>query len=90
VWNFDARPAAPVSTSLRQGARLFTNLAVDVNVKVQPGSALIAIEEIVKSLVARVGGMLNTNGAGSLGHSSPDAAALSPSTGAGSGASGSW
>jgi hypothetical protein len=63
--------------------------AVDVNVKVEAGSSLIAIEESVKSLIARVGGMLNTNGPGSLGHSSPDAAAPAPNPSTG-GASGAW
>jgi hypothetical protein len=59
---------------------------VNVNVKVEAGSSLIAIEESVKSLVAKISGMLHTNGPGSVGKSSPDASP-GPSTG---GASGAW
>jgi hypothetical protein len=52
---------------------------------VEAGSELIAIKESVKSLVAKVSGMLSTNGPGSAGHSSPDAAAPRPSSGASTG-----
>lgn len=57
---------------------------IGVTVKVEAGSSLIAIEESVKSLVARVSAMLHVNGPGSAGLSSTDAAAPArPSPGAG-------
>jgi hypothetical protein len=43
--------------------------------EVTAGSALIAIVESVKTLTTKLQGTLNANGPGSLGHSSPDAAA---------------
>ena len=59
---------------------------VKVNVTVEAGSSLLAIEQSVKSLLARVSGVFNAgggNGPGSVGKSSPDAAA--PNVGAPSG-----
>jgi hypothetical protein len=56
---------------------------VTVKNEVTASSTLIAIVESVKSLSAKLQGTLNANGPGSLGHSSPDAAAApAPSTGA--------
>jgi hypothetical protein len=56
-----------------------------VTVKVEAGSSLLQVVEQAKSAM-KLAGSINTNGAGSTGKSSPDAAA--PPTGSGS--SGSW
>jgi hypothetical protein len=58
----------------------------ELKVEVTAGSALLAIVQKAESLVAKLTGSLNANGPGSLGHSSPDAAAPKPDTGA----SGNW
>lgn len=66
----------------------------EVTVKniVEPGSTLLQVVRQVQELSAQVRGSLNSSAPGSLGHSSPDAAAPAPrpSTGTGGGASGSW
>lgn len=54
------------------------NGQVEVDVKVEAGSTLIAIEQSVKSLIAYVKGSLSPNGPGSTGRSSPDAEAPPP------------
>ncbi len=80
-----AAPAAPVTAQLTGTGDIAGK--VDVTVKVEAGSTLIAIEQSVKNLIAQVTGRFNAgNGPGSLGKSSPDAAA--PNVGRGS--SGSW
>jgi hypothetical protein len=66
----------------------------DVTVKIEAGSSLIRAVEQARTAM-RLSGTLNANGPGSLGHSSPDAAAPPPATAAPKpastgGASGSW
>jgi hypothetical protein len=59
-----------------------------VTVKVEAGSSLLQVVEQAKSAM-KLAGSLNTNGAGSTGKSSPDAAAPARPSG-NTGASGSW
>ena len=46
--------------------------------EVTASSTLLQVVDSVKNLSAKLQGTLNANGAGSLGHSAPDAAAPSP------------
>jgi hypothetical protein len=57
--------------------------------EVVPGSALLSLVESVQQMKIGLSGTLNANGPGSLGHSSPDAAAPAPKPSTG-GASGDW
>jgi hypothetical protein len=57
--------------------------------EVVPGSALMSLVESVQQMKIGLSGTLNANGPGSLGHSSPDAAAPAPKPSTG-GASGAW
>jgi hypothetical protein len=79
----------PVTAQLQGSAEVKGETTVKVEVTVNPSSELITAIATAKANNAQMKGMLNANGPGSTGPSSPDAAAPSPKGNTG-GASGAW
>ena len=79
----------PVTAQLQGSAEVSGETTVKVEVTVNPSSELINATAAAKGATAQMKGMLNANGPGSTGRSSPDASAPSPKGNTG-GASGSW
>jgi hypothetical protein len=99
-WGYDTPPAnatgdgptgdsRPVTAQLTGSAEVNGETTVKVEVTVNPSSELITANASAKATAAQMRGMLNANGPGSTGRSSPDAAAPSPKGNTG-GSSGSW
>ena len=92
--DFDSPELSPTMT---YGTGVTATLTGSADVKgevtgkfeVVPGSALLSLVESVQQMKIGLSGTLNANGPGSLGHSSPDAAAPAPKPSTG-GASGGW
>lgn len=79
----------PVTAELQGSAEVKGETTVKVEVTVSPSSELITANATANANNAQMRGMLNANGPGSVGRSSPDAAAPSLKRNTG-GASGSW
>ncbi|MCK1618057.1 phage tail tape measure protein [Bradyrhizobium sp. 159] len=103
AFGYDETPSPEITSTMTYGTGVAGDQSKPVNVSgevsgevtvkniVEPGSTLLQVVQQVQQLSAQVRGSINSSGPGSLGHSSPDAAAPAPRPAFGNGgASGSW